>query len=79
MASGALLVRAEEAGFEVFVVADKNLRNQQNLRGRRIAIVELWANHRQTLERHFDVIRRGVESAQPSAYVHVAPEGGAKQ
>ncbi len=76
VANGELLARAEAAGFEVFVVADKNLRYQQNLQGRRIAIVELWTNHRPTLERHFDLIRRGVESAQPFNYVKVAPDAG---
>lgn len=35
---------AEAAGFEVFVTADKNLRYQQNLSARRIAIIELPTN-----------------------------------
>jgi hypothetical protein len=37
--NGELLNVAEEAGFEVFVTPDKNMRHQQNLEGRRIAIV----------------------------------------
>jgi len=32
--NGVLLATAEEAGFEVFLTADKNLRYQQNLSGR---------------------------------------------
>lgn len=39
LANGDLLNEAEAAGFEVFLTADKNLRYQQNLTGRKIAIV----------------------------------------
>jgi hypothetical protein len=39
LVNGDLLDAAETAGFEVFVTADKNLRCQQNLMRRRIAIV----------------------------------------
>lgn len=41
LANGALLDVAEAAGFEVFVTADKNIRHQQNLTGRKISIVAL--------------------------------------
>ena len=41
LANGALLEAAETAGFEVFVTADKNIRYQQNLAGRKIAIITL--------------------------------------
>ncbi|HME10781.1 MAG TPA: hypothetical protein VKG25_27240 [Bryobacteraceae bacterium] len=37
--NGALLDIAEQTGFEVLVTADKNIRYQQNLAGRKIAIV----------------------------------------
>jgi len=39
--NGELLTAAETAGFEVLVTADANLRYQQNLSARRIAIVVL--------------------------------------
>jgi hypothetical protein len=66
MANGALLNLAEAAGFEVFIAADENLRYQQNLSSRRIAILELWTNHRPTLERHFAEIRAMVEQPSPA-------------
>ena len=47
--NGELLRAAELAGFELFIICDKNLRHQQNLAGRRLAILELWTNHRPTL------------------------------
>ena len=37
--NGELLTVAEQAGFEVFVTTDKNIRHQQKLAGRAIAVV----------------------------------------
>lgn len=39
--NGELLSEAEQAGFDIFVTADKNIRYQQNLAGRKIAIIVL--------------------------------------
>lgn len=61
ISNGDLLDQAERAGFQVFILADKNLRYQQNLSHRRIAILELGTNHRPTLEKHFVEIRAAVE------------------
>jgi hypothetical protein len=41
LGNGALLAAAEQAGFDVVVTADKNMRYQRNLEGRRIALVVL--------------------------------------
>ena len=38
------LITLAEAEFEVFLTADKNLRHQQNLSGRRIAVIVLPSN-----------------------------------
>lgn len=67
--NGELLGLAEAAGFDLFIVADKNLRYQQNLSDRRLAILELWTNHRPTLELHSDAIRRSVDRIQSGDYV----------
>ena len=73
ISNGDLLDAAEQAGFEVFIIADKNLRYQQNLTRRRIAILELWTNHRPTLEKHFDRIRAAVERISPGEYSVLEP------
>jgi hypothetical protein len=39
--NGALFDAAEAEGFEIFITADKNIRYQQNLAARRIAVVIL--------------------------------------
>ena len=41
--NGALLAAAEEAGFDLFITADQELNYQQNLEGRRMAILVLRA------------------------------------
>jgi hypothetical protein len=41
LGNGALLDAAEAAGFDVFVTTDRNIRYQQNLTGRKIAVVVL--------------------------------------
>lgn len=66
--NGTLLAAAEAEGFDVFIICDKNLRYQQNLAGRRLAILELWTNHRPTLERHFVLIGEAVAAMKAGEY-----------
>jgi hypothetical protein len=66
--NGDLLDAAEEAGFELLIICDKNMRHQQNLDGRKFRILELWTNHRPTLELHWDYIRQHAESVKPGEY-----------
>lgn len=68
LGNGDLLAAAESAGFDLFILSDKNLRYQQNLTGRRMAILDLGTNHRPTLEKHFPAIRAAAESAQPGTH-----------
>lgn len=42
--NGALLAKAEEAGFDLLLTVDQNLRYQQNLSGRAIAVIVLIAD-----------------------------------
>ena len=66
--NGELLRVAEQDGFELLIICDQNLAYQQNLSRRAIAILELWTNHRPTLERYFDFIRANAESMKPGEY-----------
>jgi hypothetical protein len=68
ISNGELLATAEQAGFDCLVIADKNLRYQQNLKGRRLAIIELWTNHRPTLENHLPHIAAAIEGIVPGEY-----------
>ena len=44
LSNGVLLQMAEEAGFEVMITADQGIRYQQNLSGRRLALVVIDTN-----------------------------------
>lgn len=61
ISNGALLDQAERSGFRVFILEDKTLRYQQNLSGRRTAILEPQTNHRPPLEILFEEIRAAAE------------------
>jgi hypothetical protein len=69
--NGELLRVAEEAGFEVLVTTDKNLAYQQNLRGRKIAIVVLGRNRWSILRTVLPQIVTAVNSAARGSYVIV--------
>lgn len=43
--NGELLKAAEENGFEVMVTADQSLEYQQDLRGRKLALIVLGTSH----------------------------------
>ena len=69
--NGELLAVAEEAGFEVFLTTDKNIRYQQNLSGRKIAIVVLGQQQWPKLRAHIQLVVGGVNAAVPGSYVEV--------
>jgi hypothetical protein len=70
--NGALLEAAERDGFDVLVTADKNLRYQQHLAHRRIAIVELPTNALPVLLPHFSEIAEAVNRARPGEYLELS-------
>ena len=49
--NGELLDAAEQAGFDVLLTRDQNVRYQQNFTGRKVALVTLSSNHWPTLRR----------------------------
>ena len=69
--NGELLRQAEEAGFELLLTSDKNIRYQQNLSGRRIAIVVLGNQQWPDVKLHLDRIVAAVDAAIPGSYAEV--------
>src|ERR1039458_531034 len=57
LANGDLLTAAEEAGFDLLLTTDKNMRYQQNLTGRRIVIVVLGQQQWPQLRPHIQRVR----------------------
>lgn len=66
--NGKLLTAAEEAGFEVMVTSDRNIRCQQNLTGRKVALVVLGSNIWPLVRDHAAEITASVDAAIPGSY-----------
>jgi hypothetical protein len=71
LSNGELLQEAEQAGFDVLVTADKNMRYQQNLAARRIALVVLGTPQWPAVQLHLDKIAAAVNAATPGSYTEV--------
>ena len=69
--NGELLQRAEAEGFEVFVTTDRNIRYQQNLDGRRIAIVVLSNSQWPNVKLQLAMIAEAVNAATLGSFQEV--------
>jgi hypothetical protein len=69
--NGELLDAAEAAGFDVFVTTDRNLRYQQNLTGRRIAIVVLGRGRWRLIRGRLREIAAAVSTATPGSFAEI--------
>jgi hypothetical protein len=69
--NGDLLTAAEEAGFDLLLTTDKNLYHQQNLSGRRLAIVVLGNQQWPQLREHVQLVMDVVNAATPGSYTEV--------
>src|ERR1035438_2634613 len=69
--NGDLLTAAEEAGFDMLLTTDKNMRYQQNLAGRKIAIVVLGQQQWPQLRPHIQRVIEAVDAANPGSYAEV--------
>jgi hypothetical protein len=71
LANGDLIDVAEQAGFEVMVTTDKNIRYQQNLRARKIALVVLAHSQWPMVKLVVENIVTAVDAAEPGSYTEV--------
>jgi predicted nuclease of predicted toxin-antitoxin system len=68
LSNGDLLIAAENAAFDVFVTTDQELRYQQNLTGRRLAILVLPTTRWPSIQRHVGEIVAAIDSIQPGQF-----------
>ena len=61
-----------DGSYDVFVTADKNLRYQQNLDGRQIAIIEVPFNDSEKLLPLAPDILLAIEQSIPGSYIEIA-------
>ena len=69
--NGNLLNQAEAAGFEVLVTTDKNLSYQQNLTGRKIAVVVLGKGRWTLIKPYVAQVVAAVNEATPGSFTEV--------
>jgi hypothetical protein len=66
--NGELLTAAEAAGFEVILTTDRNLRYQQNLAVRKIAVVALGKGRWTLIKPYVKKVVAAVDAATPGSY-----------
>jgi hypothetical protein len=66
-----LLDAAGAAAFEILVTADKNMRYQQDLASRKIAVVVLGNAQWPVLRRYVDRVVAALNGATPGSYIEV--------
>jgi hypothetical protein len=71
ISNGELLRVAEAEGFDLLLTTDKGIRYQQNLAGRKIAIVVLGNSTWRVVRLHLDRIALAVNSATPGSYAQI--------
>ena len=69
--NGDLIQSAENGGFDLLVTTDKNLKYQQNLSGRKLAIVVLLSTSWPKIEaKALGVVDR-IDGVKPGAYLEI--------
>ena len=69
--NGQLLDAAEREGFALLVTTDSNLRHQQNLSTRRVAIVVLLSTSWPRIRRAIPAVVSAIDAASPGSYTEV--------
>jgi hypothetical protein len=71
LSNGELIDAAEQLGFDLIVTNDKNIRYQQNLKARRIAIVVLEHSQWPMVKLVAGNIVAAINAAEPGSYLEV--------
>jgi hypothetical protein len=66
--NGELLKAAETVAFDVWVTSDQNIRYQQNLTGRKLALVVLGSNIWPVVRNYGPAIAAKIDEATPGSY-----------
>ncbi len=69
--NGELLNAAESGGFDVFITTDKNLRYQQNLAHRKIALIVLSAPSWPRVQNIAHQIAKAIETIKANDYIEI--------
>lgn len=69
--NGLLLQAAEQEGFNVIITADQKIKYQQNLSGRKIAMVVLGSNRWPYVREHLNEIASAVDASAEGTYTFI--------
>ena len=70
LSNGDLLAAAEKS-FDVFITTDRNLRYQQNLTGRRLAILVLPTTSWPEIQKHINQVADAVSALKPGDFIEL--------
>ena len=71
LTNGELLAAAEQAGFDLFLTTDKNMRYQQDSTGRKLAIVVVCNAQWPVMRLHVQRVVAAVRAATAGSYTEV--------
>ena len=71
LANGELIAQAEAAGFDILVTTDRQLRYQQNLSQRQLAIVVLTTTQLPRIRAATSLIQEALDRAESGSYIEV--------
>lgn len=71
LTNGVLLQMAEEADFDVMITTDKGIRYQQNLAGRRLALVVISTNDWTRIRKSKSVVVDAISGTLPGSLIDV--------
>jgi hypothetical protein len=72
ISNGELISVVEAAEFNILLTADKNLRYQQNLANRKLALIILPTNHWATVRDNVSTILAAIERAESGSFEEVS-------
>jgi hypothetical protein len=70
--NGELLNAAQADGFAAIITTDHNLRYQQNLAQRQVAIVVLMTTDWRLISQHTDYVAQAIVALSPGAYIELS-------
>ena len=69
--NGALLDAAEQAGYELLITTDQNLRYQQRLADRQLALIVLLSTSWPRIQLRVDTIQEAIANSIPGGYQEI--------
>ena len=71
LSNGDLVRAADENGFDILITCDRNIPYQQNLSGRRIALIEMTTGAWHVVRNYLDRVVAAVDAAAPGSFTTV--------